>query len=421
MVYGSAVSSAQPVLANPSAGRDGGGSRGDEDVYPDRPIDAGRRRLIVAAIGVMVGGGLVARSITSKQRAAPAPSTLPASTTPSPTPTTVSPPGSTRLAGSQSVELIPTGGLFVWHGTRVEARALGKPLVLELGQIEPVGPPTMEVVLVGGDDRSSAVVVFGRDASGADGGIGLWLLQGAVAPRLITRGARWSGGASAAEGRFWVQGNDDFVRQYGLDSGRGGLPAEIAGELVGSTSQGVVADEGGVLSWVARREWTMVGKVIGRGRHLDSGADTVLWRTANGKLRVTSVSPDGEVPSDAVIDSDSARMGRLSPFGPFAAVIDQDELIVWNIVSGEQKRFAQQRLVHIVWLSMQQLLLVNDDGAAEVFDLAASMSGAAVGSGAPKAAGSSVTVKALPPDVWALAWRPIAFFADYEPSVAPNV
>jgi hypothetical protein len=416
MVYGSAVASSPSALH--SAPHDESDIGLDDDrPHGDRPLNAGRRRLIVAAAGVLTGGGLVARSITAQRTAAPtsSPTTSLGSTAPSSTISSTSLP-LVQASGSQATYLIPRGGLFVWHGSRIEARALATPFMRELAQIEPVGPPTMVVVAIDGDDRSSAVVVFGRDVSGGDGGVGLWLVRDMVAPRLITRGARWAGGGGAAAGRFWVQGDDGFIRQYGLDSGRGGLPAELVGELVGSTTHGVVMEARSQLSWVVRREWTMVSEVIGSGRYLDSVADSVLWRTKNGKLRVNVFG--GAMPSPAVIDSDSARIGRLSPFGPFAAVIDQDELIVWNVVSGEQKRLAQQRLVHLVWLSAQQLLLVSDDGSSEVFDLAASMSGAAVGSGAPKPTGSSVTVNSLPSDTTTIAWRAIPYFADYEPGAA---
>jgi hypothetical protein len=109
---------------------------------------------------------------------------------------------------------------------------------------------------------------------------------------------------------------------------------------------------------------------IGRGRVITTGAEWLVWRSNDGELTVTDVNTGAQWDT---VKSDSSRMGAFMQGGPagegsMVAVVDHDELIVWDN-AGNAKRYAQRNVMFVKWISAIHLLIICDDQTGEVLDV----------------------------------------------------
>jgi hypothetical protein len=99
---------------------------------------------------------------------------------------------------------------------------------------------------------------------------------------------------------------------------------------------------------------------------LATSATSVLWRAFDGSLFVTDVNT---LSSSLPVDSDGARTAAISPGSSWAAVVDTNELIVWQPGFDLVKRFPSTTVVEMIFLTERHLLLVDDRGDANVLDV----------------------------------------------------
>jgi hypothetical protein len=368
----------------------------------NEPGDPGRRRLVVGGLVIAGAAALGWRTVTARstpERANPDLSSVEADRK-----TSVNPPSSTDAQpvdvtndvaqpDGDAVDALgePAGALIGWYGSTISSRQLGASIDATWGRLYPLEQVFLASVPEG-------IVAFGQDARVEEGGaIGLWLLRDDAEQRLIIEAPNVADGGGAGGGRLWVRRNDGLVQLHNLSGERPSMPFAVGDDvaLVGSTAAGVLTDKSGLISWVTPNGWSSSTRQIGRGVVIDSSDYCMLWRTDDGGLVITDVNT---ALTTSPVDSDSARFGALyERFGILrAAVLDQNELIVWraSFLADEATdvvRFPQDDLLQVLWLTDRHLLLLRETGAAEVLDLDRK---------------DAVTVR-LPGYPITMAWRPL--------------
>lgn len=240
---------------------------------PDRPdLDAptlpGRR---VGVVAVVVVAALAAAAVFVG-RARPSTDGTAAPTSHARSPTR----GTSVAPRSGTVEPVP-GVYVVVLGRRVLAGP-------SLQDLAPIAVMDADEPLPWVSDRW-LVVPNGRLAAPADADAALWLidLSGGGEPRRLAPPSRAV--PSATPDRLWVQ-EGAVAQERTFDGVPLAAPVAVPGTLTGATTDGLVSEDRGTVTFTAR---TGATGAVGRGFTLDTDGTSVLWRAADGSLNRTSV------------------------------------------------------------------------------------------------------------------------------------